>query len=388
MTTHLRSAKQLSLAIVTLAFTVHALAEEAITMTQIADVWSSKKEQFRTIEFEWTESRTYGKGTMTGMGMKAASRSAIGNRTTSDPYPPEDVTYTLRHKVLIDGPRIRYEVDGYLFSGNEGEFVPSTYWSVYDGTASGMYFGEATDRPITVMNHRTGFITKIQRTEEIHNGALWPILLAYRPSDIAQHVLPDAEWRLTGEEGNVDGKKCILLRKTMQRLEKVCWLDTTRDCAVLRFQSTVDGSVHFTLDISYEDDRVHGPVPAKWSSTKLVASNLTFDQSASSSATSFSINSPIDPEVFLIAFPKDTWVEDGVTSTKYIVRDAGERREITVEELARGATYPDLLHSRSGEALGSSRGYARILAYWAIIGVIVVAVGILTWRARYRRRRP
>ncbi len=307
--------------------TGHVWGQQAVTLEHIEKAWKEREERIRTAHFEWTESRTYGKGTMTGMAAKA-KRSAV-----PAPYPPEDVIYTLRQQVSMDERRTRYVVDGYRFSGDEGEFTPGTYWSVFDGIASGMYFGEATDRPTSNTNHRLGFITKIDRTENIHTRALWPVLVAYRPLLVTEHLLSPGQWRLTGEEGIIEGRTCVLLRKSLRRIEAIWWLDPNRDCTVLRCQSAVDGSVCSTLDISYKQDSVHGYVPSRWSSTDLIASNMSFDTAATGNVTMFKLNAPIDDMVFTIQFPVDTWVEDGLAGTKYIIRENGEKRTITAEEL-------------------------------------------------------
>jgi len=98
--------------------------------------------------------------------------------------------------------------------------------------------------------------------------------------------------------------------------------------------------------------------------------------------TKYEFNTDIPNSTFEFEFPVGTAVNDGRTGGRHIVREDDEIREVTRDELARGATYEDLLESESGQALlgnadstsGDDKSLTRPQILWGIVIVLLVVL--------------
>ena len=122
------------------------------------------------------------------------------------------------------------------------------------------------------------------------------------------------------------------------------WIDPRRDDLIVQ-RDTKTGDRLTVTSIEYRPDKTAGWVPTAWT----VRSNLSGTPRMiwETTVVDSSINHPIPPGTFELAFPPRTFVADAVLNEHYLVRSDGSKRLITNQELElqrqRKLRFSDLL---------------------------------------------
>jgi hypothetical protein len=175
---------------------------------------------------------------------------------------------------------------------------------------------------------------------------------------------------MTGERGVAQGRDCLILQKRTRPITERCWVDSERDCTVVRYEYIT--SYRFQVDISYKNVPDHGWTPAGWKTVEYLPKG-TLQESSRSDVTGYTINKPLPENWFNFDFPVGTEVTDHKGKIEYIAREGGGKRLITEEERKRGATYEQMLATDSGEA-GLPPGSQRFWWFFLALGFIVIVL--------------
>jgi hypothetical protein len=292
----------------------------------------------------------------------------------------------LEQELFIDGMRYRYDSKGPLIHLDRGYQPRSHYLQLYDGTDSIFFQGvdAQEDRVHSFANVETAGHERY--FSEAHNGAVSPIFFAYRISQ--PWFLSDSVdgWRLTGEQGIIDGRVCLIVQYTKRRNPNSqsvynVWVDPSRNFVIVRkYRIRANGQPFVQLDIEYESDPLVGWVPVHWIDNIYYPGpdgNAQLFDASSYEVTDYEFNQPIDESVFEFTFPVGTEVRDhGET---YLVTDDGNRI-VTDDERERGARYTDWMVTESGEALLPPQPFP--LWRWISIVAVLCAGSWYFMRAR------
>jgi hypothetical protein len=108
------------------------------------------------------------------------------------------------------------------------------------------------------------------------------------------------------------------------------WVDPRRDDLIVQrvFKS---GDKLTVTSIEYRPDKTVGWVPSRWTVKYTLAGipQAIWD----TTVVDYSINQPIPPGTFDLAFPPRTFVTDAVSNEHYLVRADGSKRPVTNKEL-------------------------------------------------------
>jgi hypothetical protein len=171
-------------------------------------------------------------------------------------------------------------------------------------------------------------------------------------------------------------------------LGRELWLDPARDFVVVRCNENFDVLGVRTvneLDISYTQSPPNEWVPLGW--TTVFRDNYgNAEQYSRSIVTEASLNQAAAGRQFQADFPAATWVWDERTNVRYIVGGEGKTRSVTDDELRRGATYEELLRTKSGRAGLTSAAWRRLSSVWGLWIAIaaVLATAISVWALRMK----
>jgi hypothetical protein len=333
-------------------------AADEVTIDEIVAAWNARHDRVQSLHFEYTEDR-------------------IMLRV-------DELRLHRDRKLIIDGLRYRNEAEGDIFQ--EDEVRKEHFVQIYDGEVECNYFGydEHSDRL-----HPSSYIHPTDR-EGYQSGAHfhenWAIFHTFRIRQPG-YLAPRAEdWRLTGRMGRIGGRDCAIV-EYLPELEQgrvyELWVDTSRDFIVLRKYTKWS-----QIDIEYESDPAMGWYPSKWIVNQYTSSaNPTLAETTTYEVTSHNFNKPVDDSAFDTTSPAGTvvkdYTEDEVNYLSYLVREDGERREITHDEQLRGSNYSDWLVTESGQALLPPRSN---LWRWLAAAVVLGVVG--GWLVKRRKSAP
>jgi hypothetical protein len=172
------------------------------------------------------------------------------------------------------------------------------------------------------------------------------------------------------------------------------WLDNERDFLPLRYLHQTSQKPVIQIDYLEWIRLASEWLPTEWRRAYLNPDRETINQSGLAVVHTHLLNHPINANEFTLEFPVGTWVEDArdrKNRQKYIVRDQGQKREITERELSDGATYEQLLNTETGMALSyrsSSGGTWHSTIIQAAGVLLIICLGLAIWHLRWRKRTP
>jgi hypothetical protein len=154
------------------------------------------------------------------------------------------------------------------------------------------------------------------------------------------------------------------------------WLDNERDYIPVRFCRFTDEKVSIQIDYFQWASVQSEWLPIEWKRT--LTSGDTVNRSTLAVVQNRSINHAIDGNEFTLDFPVDTLVSDVRNPNKkenYIVREGGQKREISSRELVAAETYEQLLKSEDSQFGGVSR-----LLIFVFVLLILLLSGLYFWK--------
>ncbi len=352
-----------------------SLAHAGPTVQNIIDAWRARQASVHTFKFEWSDSRTT--AAYTNMGRP-------GTSAKGELFPATDTTHRVSVALSIDGGMLRYSTRGPKWSADQEQFLPIWYLNVFDGAVSKAFFGYAAGEDDRFFPR--GFVhEKEKRIVDSGNPYLVPLLVTYRPFHPDMGKLDLAGYGISAKQGTIGGRNCVILEPPAASVwSESYWIDCQHGFVVLRVVRAVKKSPVMQFDISYIEDPLHGWVPSAWKYAARQQGSGRLLRQSLAKVTKYEINYAIPRSQFQFEFPPATRVTDRNTGEYYIVREGGNKRLITMDEVRGRATYEEMVATESGKALS---GRQRRLRSWPVYvsgGIAGLLVAILVYR-RFRR---
>jgi hypothetical protein len=261
---------------------------------------------------------------------------------------------------------------------NADRFVPELYRSTFDGSISKSFNVQVPDAV-----HPRGNINTIRLNQDADSNFCVAIQLAFRAFHPDMGRFEEDKMQVIDEKSYIRGRECIIIEQRKPAYVARCWVDPSRDYAIVRYAMVFDGFPAYQCDVEYKKDNVFGWIPESWHNvlmnTNVKPARLSDDRVVQ--VKSFVINGPVEDREFQLDFPPRTEVKDWIKDQWFIVLDDGSKRVETPEEIWRGVSYEELLHSKET----SRYTYALVVIIIAGLGI---ALGLLLIRIRKKSRKP
>ncbi|MEX1232404.1 MAG: hypothetical protein WEB58_19315 [Planctomycetaceae bacterium] len=269
--------------------------------TQIFNAWRERQKQIKSVEFEWTQVSEL---------KYTADRQREAEAFLRQPKLGDFYKKEQRSSLRLDGERFDYRLDTTNGSPN---YNPTGHRTAFDGNQARYYSG--TSRRGTV---GSGIIRSELPSFDINSIFIRPLILAYRATHPRIGRLDENSHRVLPDRYPVGDFSCIVLEEIgAGPFLRSYWVDPEHGFIVRRYQTTVEGRNDSRMDISYEQDSVHGWVPKVWTIINL-DENGDLRSSTVCTVTNFSINKTIPLKEFQLSFPPGTRVIDEVKGKKFI----------------------------------------------------------------------
>jgi hypothetical protein len=349
--------------------------EAAKVLDDVLGAWKERESRVRTARFAWNET-CY---------ISAGARMPRHSGASIVLLPAADVTFDRSATLVLSGHLLRYSREGPVWDDFLGELVNRSHVSTFDGENSRSFYSD--DEMVPRRFKPVGFDNNEARNLQSNYYMLAPVLLTFRAGSSDVGGRDFGALTLSSKTATVDGRPCAIVARDDKKANLVeeFWVDTHRDYLIVRVERSLPGKVT-SLEVSYQNDTTHGWVPSawKWSATG-PQSGRVFEQ-ATATVTHYEINADIPQEEFRFDFPPGTVVRDMRREKDYIQLQGDDKRIITREEIARGATYEEFLRTESGKAGLLRRPFfsTRTLLGAAVVLAIAIVVVIATkaWRQR------
>jgi len=366
-----RRAPAITLALVswlaTLAAPTLGLAQSDPVIQKIVKTWKDREDRIRSFRIEWKEKVLWVAGSV------AKPAPGAGDLL----FPKEDVIQDYQRSLLVEGARVRYEIDGVEASNCSDivGFLKCRTKSAFDGKNSKSFW----DYEDKALHYPSGRVHPVSGLFDAREIATIPPLLAMRALHQEWTTVNLREYRPAQEVMVIDGEKCIALtfRGGPDEEERI-YLAPQREYLPLRKERRWKGRTTSVWKVSFRDDHQHGWLPAAWEVAEF-RSDGTFSEHRTSVVTSCAVNVPVRGEDFKIEFPEGTWVYDGLTKESYIQLSDGDNRRIVPGEKGK---YADFLATKSGALLPRDRPRGA----WAYV-LVGIPLVVLAWMAVALARR-
>lgn len=344
------------------------------SISDVGSAWKAREGRIKSATFVWEDVKFI------------AARSVAPrkpSRNDSDFLPKEDVTFQRSVELLLSGNMMRYSYDGQVYNPTKGGIRQKRYVSVCDGRTSKnfhqMLDGEQEDFPLS------GFI----RSDAIHydfdNREILPVLITCRPCNEHMGGVDLSTYEVGAKVANIDDQMCYVLQPRVplkKQWQKSYWVDPDRDYIVLRITCGRSGYPPvYTVDIKHTQANSREYIPSAWKLIETGGSTNRILSQRSVSVTDYEINEDIAKSEFQFEFPPDTAIVDNRTNERSIMRENGEKRVVTHSELSRGAKYPDLVATKSGQAaLGNKTSRVAAFACMSVFALLLTLFFVLRRR--------
>jgi beta-lactamase regulating signal transducer with metallopeptidase domain len=149
------------------------------------------------------------------------------------------------------------------------------------------------------------------------------LTFAFHPEDALVNSR-SRSFRVVSEDALVNGLHCVEIQKSNERgnvIEK-CWVDPARDDVVVAYEHWFPPQQRrSTMSIEYQQDRVHGWVPARWTDSSA-------GERREETVTNYAINEPIPAETFSLKLAPGTLVFDQRAREQYRVAKDGSKSDV------------------------------------------------------------
>lgn len=344
-----------------------------VSMDDVQQAWRSRQERVRTARFDWKETCF----------ISAGSRKPKRSAAKIVLLPAKDIEFERTVKVSFSGDMMRYSREGAVWEDSLGELINRTYISTFDGETSRRFYSDDDTVPRRFVP--VGFDNAVARNLESNYYMMAPVLLSFRG------CIPDMGGRefeafhVSPKTAQADGSQCLILAREDDKihLSEEFWVDARRDFVIVLIERTLPGKVT-SLQVTYQDDKTHGWVPSTWKWIATAPQSGRIFEQAVATVTQYEINTEIPRAEFGLTFPAGTIVRDRRRNEDYVQRDGNEKRRITQGEIARGATYDELLRTESGMARYSPSRH--VLIWGGLVGIILAVILALAFRHSATKR--
>lgn len=163
------------------------------------------------------------------------------------PLPPKDILHDIKYSLLVADQKYFFTSYGPEWFPHVEHFRGQRYTSVLNGdTSKSLHAPDVRTKTI----YAVGFINHKQGLEDARGLKTMPLLLHVRPFSAVE--LDAGAVVATGQRGEVNKRECQIVgyeKVDAPGRQVSYWIDTERDCCVLRLQSVRAGRTELQLDI-------------------------------------------------------------------------------------------------------------------------------------------
>lgn len=346
-----------------------------ITINEILQEWKKRQIHIRTVSFEWIQERTYTQYwanchvpdarheyltlrfkpsrlilNKDKLRFDAGAVDSSGDVIEFDGSRQIDELGRVQHddaRRIFRDDRIRYDrgrkrVDPRSPSEPDWPRNLRTFSLIFDGTQNLQFL------PTERGSYPEGYI--FQESLNRFKDSLYfrPLVLTFRPF----WLNPDAkQFSISEKKENINGHQCLVLIDH-SGLGRKFWVDPDREYLVCRYQENCNilgARMQTQIEITYSISKSKEWLPSAWKTIFLDNHGL-LEQYCLASITKSETNSSIAEDLFKLDFPAETWVYDENSREHWISHKNGHPRIVTSDELNRGATYHQLVTTKSNQA--------------------------------------
>jgi hypothetical protein len=219
-----------------------------------------------------------------------------------------------------------------------------------------------------------GIIWSDEKDDEIHNCAIRPWLLHFRPFHSPVPNLSKERLQVVTRDSVVNGRTCTVLEtipSVASGLVEVYWVDIERRSSIVRFIEKFQDKATVEINIEHQEEPDIGWIPSAWN-----AAFVNGQFSIRSRLLKREINPDLSKADFELTFPAGTIVFDRDLGYRELRLENGKTRIITREESAGGFKYNDLFTTESGELAPTFQRRSSVRVVVLIVGNLVVILGV------------
>lgn len=345
---------------VTIFVSAHVRAQER-SVADIIDSWNSRQTECKTIDIAWKADN-----------YRAASVELVGEKVADV---PNEFTFDSRIRFVLDGDnRGLIETDNWRWSSDASKLVPSKSKILFDGQRTLTFFPKGPV-PFPDAHVGPGSLAMV-----IGSQQLVPVRMVYRAMDPLVGVFRASSLVRQKDEAVSSGHKIIVLKQAGSR-EKIVWVDPTMDYLPVRYMEYVHGFLKWQFDMSYSRSTDNSWALSAWKCNWL-SPNGNVKVSENAVVESLKINAPVSDELFQVEFPDGTYVHDGFSKEKYLLRNGGQKRAVLDGELDANS-ITEIMGTEPGSLL-RPHGAANSGLIWLNVAVIVVLTALIIYHRFYR----
>lgn len=289
-------------------------------------------------------------------------------------------TRTLHFNLAIEKEKLRSEQIG---NPNYGDDRSYSIINVFDGKNNVSFcpISDANaDFPKAWISHGD--------SSAIGGGFLQPAFICFASDVRLSTQFDHTKLVLEDAEGMIDGElRALFSVDGMDKDVKFwIWVAPEMDYSIVRFDRHVSGRLHSQTNIKYEEDKHGWWVPNAWEYV-VVNKNGAVVSTANVHVQSVALNDCTDDD-FVTKFPPGCIVMDmrpGPRNTHgsytYLLREDGERRQITYDE--RFVDYETIKRTESGTGHLNESTFIRFLRKWGWLALLGIFFAI-SYRVRCR----
>jgi hypothetical protein len=287
---------------------VRAEEHSTATLDDILTAWKKRDESVRTLRCTWTATST----------MRAGSLPDVAASDPKKPrqVPPEEVTLSTEHLLLIDGAQVRHRATGQTWYLGKKEQRLKTYTadSVTDGR-------EARRREVDADTSREHAFVYESSSLGIQSDMMGNPLFWYM-HPLASVFDKDTKGQLA--ETTVSEQDAGIIRvqqRSSDNVPLIFDIDSRQNYHIVRLIKMRDEEEAARLTIDYEPHELHGYIPKHWS---LVSFDADGRERAVRAArvTSFELNVPLTKKDFHLSFTPGTIVR--APGRSFVANSVGE----------------------------------------------------------------
>jgi hypothetical protein len=349
-----------------------------VTLDEVFSAWEARAAEIRSFEAVWDQQELIRRG--------ALHTTAVSKDGKPSVAPERDTTIGAVCEVRLQNDQAFTRRQGTQWDSELDAFVDRTQAALLERSQ------------FTVLSHvgqnraePRATVLPTERYRDPRSVANIPMFLAIRARDKAlAPVGQDGVWSIAPITAEAGGRSCIVLERTLAsyraelahgELHETYWVDPASEFCVRRFERSQGGTVELQIEIDY-DNAAHAWLPTAWKSMIYGGSDAMAMRQYDAQLKTFAVNGAATAKRMQIEFPVGTAVNNVVSGEAWIALANGERRMVTAEERARGATYAQLVASEPGRAgLPAWRPWRTLAAATAML----LAVGVVASRWRVRR---
>jgi hypothetical protein len=314
-----------------------ASAEESRVLERIENNWRARQERVKSFHFVTSARVTIPKEFF------KEHRQENGRTEFKDEH-----YETPRHQLWVDG-NDKMRTEGMKFNPNIPRSTNQT--AVGQGPRESRVICGKSEKQLTTFpnSNEIAFGRVFDGTERDSTrrtrGVSHPVLALYRSFPAWNDPTPP-KWHVVTTNAIINNSHYVKIERRSAKADAYedLWIDPRRDDLIVQRDLKSADTLTVT-SIEYQPDKTAGWAPTGWTvrSNRAGIPLMIWE----TTVVDYSINQPIPPGTFDLAFPPRTFVTDAVLNEHYLLRADGSKRLVTNKELAlerqRKLRFRDLL---------------------------------------------